>query len=210
MKSPFVLLALILCAALAATAGCWQSEQVSLGGAPDTDADADSDADSDADTDSDSDVDGDSDADNDTDAECGGVDAVCCDVDPFCADGTIPVDLGVGGCTCCQTCEPAMCTDDSDLWSADEIACGDVSMGGGIGACFAAEDISPISEGCEDSSAPCTTACGYTDGICLSDGTNYYCMRQCTPDDDACDLVHSCMPLIFISSEYAGSACIPF
>ena len=204
-KSSFGLLTLTACGVLGASAGCWQSEEVNLGGAPDSDADADSDADVDADGDGDGDGDGDTD-----DPGCGSVDAVCCDVEPFCEGGAMPVAVEPDGCTCCQTCEPAVCTDDIECWTVDDVPCGDVSLGGDIGACFADEDMSPISEGCEDPSAPCTTACGYTDGICLSDGTNDFCMRQCTPaDDSGCDIVHHCMPFFGGSGEYIGAACIP-
>jgi hypothetical protein len=144
--------------------------------------------------------------DTDGDVDCGEVDAICCEAEPYCIDGTTPVGDGAGGCECYLVCEPAMCTDDLDLWEEETVACGDVSSGGGIGACFSDEDMEPVDECTTET---CTTASGYTDGICLSDAVNAYCMRQCTPDNDVCDIAHSCAALIDGEGNYAGGACFP-
>jgi hypothetical protein len=74
MASGWLRIALRLAGA-ALAAGCWSSETMRLGDAPDADADtdvySDSDADADSDTDVDADTDGDSDSDGDADPACG-------------------------------------------------------------------------------------------------------------------------------------------
>lgn len=149
--------------------------------------------------------------DTDSDASCGSVDEECCvgSCDATCT--AVGCDTTPSECCCYLVCEPDLCTDDDDAWEAEAVFCGDVSDGGGIGACFAEEDADPIEEGCEDSTLPCTTASGYTDGVCLYDSAdNAYCMRACTPGNDVCDALHSCGALIDTTNgEVVGGACLP-
>ncbi len=112
------------------------------------------------------------------------------------------------GCCCYMECTPAMCTDTLDVWADPDIPCGDISAGAGTGACFADEDMSPCTGCCADMSLPCTTNSGYDDGVCLSDGSNLYCLRGCIPDNDVCDFLHTCTPLTS-SGSFVGGACIP-
>jgi hypothetical protein len=183
----FFVLSVVIATWLAATACSGGGAGAGGDGGTDTDADAGADAGT---------------------GYCGELDAICCDAEPYCVDDTIAVGGGSDGCDCYSACTPAMCVDDSYVW-ADDVACTDISGGDGIGACIAQEDIDPITTGCEDSTQPCTTASGYADGICLTDGTNDYCMRQCVPDNDVCDIIHHCAGLFDGAGLYVGGACVP-
>jgi hypothetical protein len=99
-----------------------------------------------------------------------------------------------------------MCEDADETWATD-VACQDI--GGGLGACMAAEDL-VTGQDCGEVGATCTTISGY-DGNCLSDGTIEYCLAGCTPiADTGCDIVHTCLPLISTSTGvFGGAACIP-
>jgi hypothetical protein len=178
-------------------------------GGSDSDSDADSDTDADTDSDSDGDTDIDADTDSDTDADCGTTDGECCEeVDDLllCDDGNWPVSMDGSDCWCFLGCELAICEDELDAWWSDA-PCQDVSYDGGTGICLADEDLSPVAD-CE-AGFTCTTPSGYEDGICLSDGTYEYCLRQCVPlAETGCDILHTCTGLID-SGGYVGGACIP-
>jgi len=170
---------------------------------------SDTDTDTDIDTDTDTDAGTDTDTDTDTDTGCGFGDEECCSVEPGCDTTCMAVgcDIFDSGCCCYVICEPALCTDDDDVWLAEEVVCGDVSKGAGTGACFSDEDAAAIDYECVD---PCTTASGYEDGICLSDGTNQFCMRECVSDNTGCDVSHYCAPITDSGTgAYTGSACMP-
>jgi hypothetical protein len=179
------------------------------------DSDSGSDGESDGDSDTGTGTNGDADTGTDTEPDdgsepgCGEIDVPCCAVEPFCAGGAIPIADGADGCVCALACTPAECTDDNDLWTAEFVACFDVNSGVVVGACLADEDLDPITTGCEDPTLPCTTPSGYAGGVCLSDGSNDYCLRQCAPDNDVCDVVHVCTALFDGSGFYVGGACVP-
>ncbi|MCK9461183.1 MAG: hypothetical protein M0R80_16270 [Proteobacteria bacterium] len=168
--------------------------------------DPDGDLDPGGDLDSDTDTDIDSDSDTDADAECGEIDAECCESIPACAAGLTGVHLAGGGCACFLPCAPDHCTDDLDLWGGSAVPCYDVSDGSGIGACFADEDFAPVEE-CP--TEICTTPSGYTDGICLSDGVNDYCMRRCEPQAGTCDGAHSCGVVLDVTDDLIAGVCLP-
>jgi len=226
MTSKWMLFVLIGCLTLG----------LSVAACDDDDDSSDASTDTDTDTDTDIDTDTDTDTETDTNPTCGPVDHLCCEEEPRCDTGTIPVNYthdSVTECYCFAECSVNLC----DV-GGDPIA--DAGPDGGttptaIGYCNDPYSSGPptLDDGncinsidfpdpfislypCIEDETGCMTNSGETTGtICMNLQAGVVCLETCTLPDPlssatlTCDVAHDCRALTN-SGEYNGNgACVP-